>query len=232
MLRHFYVSCYFYDTVENPLRKKLKDEFQERYPWCLVLEKHGKPGFVDYDILNEFISKINLDTLGSITLIDSDLVLPDDFRQKIEDHIARYDVLHNVKELVEIKDGVELYRMGAMTFFKQGFTGGSWSWSGDFIRSIKKFPSFKIGGFDFIMGLMFYKKYPRYHLEHILGGDRGLLRDFYNSALKYVDSFSCVNNTVYHMWHGDRHRRILDLSVYKEEMSEENIRYFMSIRDL
>jgi len=228
---HYFLSFYFHSGKENPLRKQLKDEFMIRYPWITLVQGRGI-GFIDYKLLNQFLSKINKNSLESITIIDSDLYLPDNFRDTVEENIKNYHILHNCKELIETRNGVELYRMRAMTYLTQGFTGSSWSFSKKFLEAINySFPEeFTVGGLDYIFGLMFIRNYSLKYIVNVLGGNKKMIEKFYLASEPFFISFKNTGLTIKHEWHGERKDRLLPLEDYGK-MTDELARYLMTIRE-
>lgn len=216
---HYFVSCYFYDKVENLTRKKLKNEFMERYPWVTLLINDTSFKFIDYKMINEFIKhKTDIETL---TLIDSDLILPDNFRETVTS--SNYDITHNCGTLIEMFNGNELYRIGGIRKDREGFSGCSFTWSKKFLESIDyKFPeNFHLGGFDYLMAKICIQKKEKTYFKKLLGNNFYCenLEDFYDGV---VDLNAGTNDlTIVHNYHGPRSERLTNWKYYQEYLNHE-----------
>ncbi len=221
-MKHRYVACYFYDQEENPIRKKLKDEFVERYPWVTLLESRGKPGFVDYQLINQYLQTVDKDSLESLSIIDADVILEDNFRALIEKAIEEnYDVIHGCNESWEALDGkvLSFSKVPSMTRDAQGHTGYCWTFSKRFLEVIGyTFPTgFVLGGFDYLLALIFIKEYPKSMLEQILGPVyKDLLSEFFGLSRQKILKSTTLEHKIIHNFHGSKLNRQTDFSKYQD----------------
>lgn len=231
MENHF-VTTYFYYTNENPLRKKFKDEFMTKYPWIHLLEANGIPGFIDYRLINQWLKTIDKTNLKSITVLDSDLILQDNFRELVDEALdSGFDVIHGADQTQEMLDGqlVERSTAPAMTKFKTGFTGFIWSFSKRFLELIDyRFPDqFLLGGLDFFFALLFIKQYPESIFKKYLEPESVYNKMYFD----FFDQTTCLNavrtttlcHKVIHNFHGSRENRLTDFSKYREIIRDPSL---------
>jgi len=216
---HYYVSPYFYNTNENEIRKKLKIEFTQRYSWITILENNTTDYFVDYELVNNFLKTIDKTTFESITMIDTDLILHNDFRKNIEENIKTFHITHNCKQLLEVKEDKKLYAMPSMTKTAEGFSGASWSFSKEFLETINYELPDKLyaGGCDYLLGKLFIQKRPEQFFTNLLGDSfyNKNFKDFYNKTKRFHSSGKNLEIDLMHNFHGPRNQRLTDFNAYR-----------------
>ncbi len=231
-MSHHYVSTYFYHTTENPIRKKLKDEFMERYPWVTLLELHGEPGFVDYLLINAYIRQIQKSSknIDSLTIIDCDIILQDNFKLLVEKSIEDgFDVVHGFSEAFEALDNkiIPNSKVPAISHSKSGHSGFVWTFSRKFLSIINyEFPDkFSVGGADYIFACIFIKRYNSKEMYKYLLGNafEPLMGKFYDQIKNAEVSVTTLNHTVIHNYHGSKLNRLTDFRKYFDILIDESI---------
>ncbi len=222
-IEHHFVSCYFYDQVENPVRKELKNQFVARYAWVTLLEKNGEPGFVDYKMINQYLSLIDKNSLKSLTVLDCDLILEDFFRAAVISKIYDgYDLIHGFDESYELVDGIIDYNemVRGVTFNKCGHTGYCWTFSKKFLQSIKyKFPeNFLFGGFDFILGCNFIRLKNDDFFDQLFGNSdtrKQMIGEFIEQT-KNIKAVTWLEHAIIHNYHGSKVNRLTNFKLYSD----------------
>lgn len=235
---HYYISCYFYDQEEHPMRLKLKEEFRERYPWVTILERKGRPGFQDYSMINDFLEYEDKSNIESITLIDSDLFLQDNFRTLVEAEIEKgHDIIHGSNVACEYNGGKKFDEMNSMTPETQGYSGFIWTFSKKFLERINyTFPDgFTAGGLDYLFALLFIKQREESTFIDLLGINAYgyMFCQFFNKT-KGMKAIT-LNHSVIHCWHGPRSQRLTEFKFYnyicQDSPSGQLINFIMNNRE-
>ncbi|KAH9247048.1 hypothetical protein BASA81_015400 [Batrachochytrium salamandrivorans] len=116
--------CTYFNKHKRPLRTKLTQEFCDRYPWVTLLQAtygsdpfdiqsdnsvhyrlNDEKGFIDYLLINHFLKTYGCHNL---VIVDSDLVLEDDFRSKMEKALETNDFVHGFDKSYELIDGQQV----------------------------------------------------------------------------------------------------------------------------
>lgn len=229
---HYFISTYFYDKEECPMRKQLKDDFVKRYPWVIILEQSGSSSFVDYILINKFLKTIDKEKCDSITLIDCDVLLPYNFKSLVEESMKKNDVSHNCKRMHEINKNEILYSIDSASFSSQGFTGLSWSFSGTFLGAINyTFPEdFKFGGLDFLFSSLYIRRKPEEFFKEQLGKKtyKKMFESFHRRTKNFIGT--TLDTELITFWHGDRHCRIIPLQYYRD-LTDDLLKEIMKRRN-
>lgn len=229
---HYFISCYWFDKIENDTRRTLKDDFVKRFQWVTLLERKDSVGFVDYHMINQFLKTINKETLESITLIDCDVILPYNFKDLVEESMKKYDVSHNCKIMYEMNDNQVLYSIDSISYYSGGHTGLSWSFSKTFLEAINyTFPeSWLYGSLDYFFGNLFIRRKPEQFFKDQLGAayDK-MFKDFYEQTKDFVGT--TLNCEIITFWHNnDRFKRIIPLKLY-ENLTDDKLKEIMKQRN-
>lgn len=184
-----FVTCFW---GSDPLRLKLFNEFCSRYPNVIVLRGPDNcTDFIDYKMINKYLRGRSF---RSFTLIDSDLILPDDFFEKFSE---KWNKMPNIPCFLTIKNNYQLIN-GKIYFGssskvyskKEGHTGYVLSFNKQFIDNYTFDESFIYGGYDFFLTLAIMGKYMEQFKDRIVP------KTFYD----YVDL------DVIHCFHGQSKR--------------------------
>jgi hypothetical protein len=191
-MTHYFVTCFW---GSDPLRIKLCQEFCNRYPQVHLLQNGNfiksksttiynlKEGFQDYRMINEFLKGKEV---KSLTLIDSDLILKEDFFIKF---IEKHDNFkENVPYFLTYRQNYQLNEKIVSTCcskiysFKncgtEGHTGYVLSFNKFFLDNYKFNEKFIYGGYDYflvcsILGKCMeqfqneYKKVPKTKYDYV-----------------------------------------------------------------
>ena len=153
---HLYISVYF-NPLNDPLRKKLTQEFMNRYPWIILLQGtyngildiecdktvrynlDNEKGMIIFLMVNNFFERISKSNIESFTLIDSDLILQDNFRELQQAAIKNVDVLHGFDKSFEKLESGDIHPVCVHSYLvneKCGHTGYLWSFNDTFLQKI------------------------------------------------------------------------------------------------
>jgi len=186
------------------------------------LEKYR--GFEIFPMVNLFIK--NHKSFRSITLIDTDLIMPDDYFFKIS---RAHNVYKNVPLAIQgystftdtLCEGIIqgcIYNYVKNVKYG-GHTGLIWSFSKSFIDKIGKFPEeFIYGGFDYVLYLCLVRRLDI--LKDLIKNDKyqKIILDFYKmiegTKINYLPA------KVIHNYHGDTKKRINQWDYYTRDTDE------------
>jgi hypothetical protein len=222
MNTHLFISCFW---GFDPLRTALAQKFADEYPQVHILQVgHSirsnntthfdfpieQGHFYDYKMINVYLRDRIYD---SVTLIDSDLILPISFFDKIiNKHIGiMKPQFLTYKYSLELKDDELTQGPNSMVYnFKQhgvpyGKTGYILSFNRPFMDNYGSFPeSFYLGGFDYFITRALYKK--------ILVG----FEDEYNRVPKGV-LVNIIDVVPIHNYHGPVQDRMTKWDLYNKK---------------
>lgn len=234
---HHYV-CVYFNYIGYNTRFKLTTEFLERYPnvHCIevaygvapfVIERENTSrvrfehftGFPVYKVLNAYIRQ-NIEEMESITLLDSDLILPQDFFESVEDKLSDcVDVPTFIQPFELAFDNspdskvIFIPRVGAACSksVNNSHTGYIYTWNRKFIDKLGVclFPeSMVYGGFDHLFYLCLFGELEV--IESIIPNK--LITDewvrFYRRV--YGCKYDYINFMIYHEYHGEKSNRYTD----------------------
>ncbi len=203
-----YISCHF---GNNPHRALLTEEFSKRYPWVTIL-RNDKTYFCDYELINEYIRK-NRKNIDTLVLIDGDLILEEDFRQKINIPQDYPTVLQGYKISREVHKN-KIFGQVVNSYMydnKQGHSGYIWIYNRKALSIIQQFPEFFIyGGFDWILALCLTDQDPTMWL-----GSKSYKEEI-TEFKKKVKHFRVgyVDTKVLHNFHGSKLERKTPWELY------------------
>lgn len=173
---HYFITCY-HNICGYEKRKKLTKEFLERYPQVTLIEevyeennfksifnhkdtfktRTEEIGFINNIQINKFIEEVWED-LESLTFIDSDVILYEDFFDKVVEKLDIYDEtslfiqpFSTLEIIYDNKNKVSKHYEGAIYKKSTNFhTGLIYTYNRHFLETIdKKFPEFLLlGSYD------------------------------------------------------------------------------------
>ncbi len=230
--------CTYFNEYQNNTRKHVAQSFLSSYPWITLIEAvyggvenglthKGKTikvimlpehshKFVDYILINRFIRMLNSDNPGeryNLVVIDCDLYLPDEFRDRMELALQSNGIVHGFDTaIMEGEDNPivpSIYKSGTY-----GHTGFIYGFSADFLEVIdyKFLEDFTIGGFDYILAMGLLRK-PMVFTERFT---------FAKELKQWIDKL-LVNNVTFtylpgviirHQYHGPARQRLTPFSFY------------------
>lgn len=231
---HHYV-CVYFNYIGYNTRFKLTTEFLERYPnvHCIEVAYGDRPfeinhpnttqhrfehfgGFPVYKVLNQYI-KANLETLESITLLDSDLILPEGFFSHLEVKLDSHS--HHPAFIQPFELAIDNYPTPAVIYVPRlgaaagrGVEGCHTGYLYTFNRKLvdklghKLFPEVMVfGGFDHLFYLCLF-------------GDKEKVKNTIPNQQvteEWIDfmgrikgcSYDYMNGVIHHEYHGDKMNR-------------------------
>ncbi|KAH9256654.1 hypothetical protein BASA81_005158 [Batrachochytrium salamandrivorans] len=220
--------CTYFNYYNNPLRAKLTQEFCDRYPWvtllqatygeeydirsdnCVRYKLADEKGFIDYLLINHFLKTHRM---ANLVILDSDLVLEDDFRAKMEEALLINDIVHGFNESYELVDG-QMSNVLVPSYYINGVghTGYVYGFSARFLERIdNKFMSqFLIGGFDYVLARIVTGKSLEPFSKFV----------FYQQLLDFAARIkglkhTYLEHTVLHCYHGPKYKRLTPFKAYE-----------------
>ena len=221
--------CTYFNINNNPLRKKLTQEFCDRYPWVILLQAcygevcdirssncvryklTAEKGFLIYMMINDFLKK---NRVCNLVLIDSDLILENNFRDKMEAALETSDFVHGFDKSYELIDGAltgEVIPSYYLNLVGGGHTGYIYGYSQRFLEKINHtfLDCFLLGGFDYVLARILtgksldpFKKFIFF--KHILE---------FAEKIRGCDYAVLVHRAI-HCYHGPRHLRLAPFHIY------------------
>lgn len=254
---HHYV-CVYFNYIGYNTRFKLTTEFLERYPnvHCIevaygvapfVIEHENKScvrfeqftGFPVYKVLNAYIRQ-HLERMESITLLDSDLILPQGFFKSVEDKLESCSDVPTFIQPFELAFDnspdtkvIFIPRVGAACSrsVNNSHTGYIYTWNRKFIDKlgIRLFPECMVyGGFDHMFYLCLFgdedsvkTTIPNQHITKewidFMGRIKGCSYDY-------------MDGVIHHEYHGDKINRYQNRWVRYEDCGLDNLTSYFAGR--
>lgn len=258
----YFISIYF-NPFNYKSRYRLTKEFCQRYPWIHLVEgyydepeinhsnttllKKKFKGFLKEELINDFIS-MNRDNIRSLTIIDSDLLLFDNFREKV---IEKINDTENEPYFIQSFSECEDIRIGSLVPDRQlscvkynkdkgvfgGHTGYIHTFNKKALDIIVEFPEFMVlGGFDTILLYSLMKQRDR--LLNLINNKT--FKEILNYFYETIKLIKCdyVSGKIYHYFHGFRADRYKNMFKKYGELPEydyinyiKEVQIFMSNRN-
>ncbi len=253
---HVFLTVYF-NPMKYESRKRLTTEFLQRYPWVKCIEVvygsnvseimdslvYRKPffdGWATQWALNKYF-KTRPD-IKSLTFIDSDLMLPDHFKEMV---LGKLDGLWNLPCFIHGFDICDdSSAPGSNILYapaKSGYNGGThtgyiYTFTRGFLDCINNtFPEdFVYGGFDYVLWCILTGNMCC--LEKLLPNkSSNIYKEVSKLKDKLTDVQYCnINCRVKHLWHGNKSNRMYNerFTMYNDGQSSlENINLYFKVRN-
>lgn len=241
-----YVGTYW-NQHNDPVRKSITEQMMTRYPWINVIQGYYedsdellqgiaadykldsilKDKFVDYILINKYLSNISFDFPNGFNLvvIDLDLILPDNFRTAMESALEVRDFVHGFEEC--IMSGEKVTKVPSFYVNGRGHSGYVQGFGHRYMKAInyKFMENFTAGGFDYINALIMNNKSIDLYNKFT----------FYKELLEFKDKLTGLSSaylegiSVEHHYHGPANKRLTPFKVYNE-CNHEDIEEFCRSR--
>lgn len=252
----YFITTYF-SFYEAQRKRELAIEFVQRYPQIILLQPsttndkitkddkvkkiktiktHHKNIHMQWILFNEFVK--SLKDFNSITLFDADLILPENYFEKLKITNDEPKIVQGFSrvtdEIVRI-NGVQIIEVPQDSIIKNNCNGNSghiWTFNKKAIDKLGPIPiEFYLGGFDFILANSLLKNRSIMNIidDYIY---KEIIQQFYNRCNEIQTGY--INANIIHKFHGlKQNRRYNSRWKIYEELTEENVKsYWESRREL
>jgi len=232
----YFITTYF-NVQKCNIRKKLALEFSHRYSNVIFLVpsfessfevinkiviKTEALGFIDYVLINAFIKSVG--DIKTLTIIDSDLIVPDGFFGLISSNCNSYKTpvcVQGYKTCYELKDSEFISYCNSdgynnsRGFSLRGHSGYIWCYNKLALDIIGQFPeSFTLGGFDYVLCLCLRGEIDKLNA---LVKNSVIEKDSLSFYHKIEDfNYDYINAEIVHNFHGYQKDRLTDWKKYKD----------------
>jgi hypothetical protein len=249
---HYFITTFF-NYCNYQIKELLAQDFMDKYGHIVhllecvynndepvinhdnktIYRTHRHAYFIDYIMINQFIKNHN--DIETLTLIDSDLELPDNFFTNVIYKHSEYlnvpvaiQCYSNARQLNAPHDVMQIYpsiiKNNIEKINSQGHSGYVWSFNRHFLQLLQNcmFPEcFSIGGFDYILAMALLKRIRV--LLTLVDNQQftNKLIDFYYSI--QTAHYDYLDTNIAHYWHGFPGRRYHGMWKLYESINQDVI---------
>lgn len=229
-----YIGIYF-NPCGYESRLRLTRDFIKRYPWiCLIEVAYGSDpfvinhsntlqlrksfkGFIKEELINDYLSQIDIEHVDSVCIIDTDLILPNNFTnlvsQKVKETIDKPTFIQGFGRCSDIRHSnvVPESSDSSIKYYDNfgkfgGHTGYIHIYNQKALRIIKILPEYMyLGAFDTVLFMCLLKQHHLLmkFIDHSVY--RCVFGEFYE-RIKDIE-YDYIDCHVFHCFHGLKSQR-------------------------